>query len=345
MRIYSLRPLFPGLFIALLGLAACKSDNSRTATSESETLKQPPAAQVNVPEFNADSAYAYIAAQVAFGPRVVATKGHDECGKWIENKLRAITGNVEVQRGNVTLYNGKVKPIANYIAYINKEAPKRIILSAHWDTRPFNDRQPINPDHIPIDGANDGGSGVAVVLEIARQLMTKKPDIGIMILFVDAEDYGPPAFDEDKPGYNTKDAYCLGMQYWANNLDKTKYTAHFGINFDMVGGPNATFLQEGVSKMKAPNQVARIWQVAGEAGYRQYFVQAGAGEIVDDHLYMATLAGIPCVNIIDLNYNREHAFPETWHTLEDNLSNISKASLKAAGQTILHVIYTEHPTL
>lgn len=213
------------------------------------------------------------------------------------------------------------------------------MLCAHWDTRPFAD-QDTEDTNTAIDGANDGASGVGVLLEIARQFSLKKPNIGVDIILFDAEDYGQPAVS-DYP--RMEHSYCLGSQYWATHLHKSNYFAKYGILLDMVGGKNAVFTQELASLTFAPKVLNKVWNTAAELGYGNTFQFKKTNLIIDDHLYINNLAQgrVPTIDIIEYNEVTESHFYEHWHTHKDKLENIDKNTLKAVGQTVLQVVYNE----
>lgn len=283
------------------------------------------------PKFNADSAYVYTKQQVDFGPRVPNTKAHEACAKYLEAKLRGYTPDVTVQTGDVKAYDGTVLHIKNIIGIIHPEKHKRILLCAHWDSRPWADEDSVDKKK-PIDAANDAGSGIAVMLEIARDLQLKSPDIGVVILMEDAEDYGVS---------QSADSYALGTQFWAKSLDKTKYIADYGILLDMVGASNARFLEEEFSMKYAPNVVDKVWQQARLSGTSNFFIMAPAAGITDDHLPINTIASIPTIDIVDYDQSRPKGFGYYWHTHADNMKIIDKNTLKAVGQTLLDVIFSE----
>lgn len=293
-----------------------------------------------MPNFNADSAYAFVQKQVDFGPRIPGTEAHKETLNWLVQQLEATGAKVQIQSGVETLYNGKKQQFSNIIASFNPDNEKRILLAAHWDTRPFADQEK-NPENWNkhIDGANDGGSGVGVLLEIARQLQAKPVGIGVDIVLFDLEDWGQPEFDK---GPRKNDTYALGAQYWSKNPHKAGYDAQYGILLDMVGDKNSTFLHESFSTQYAPMLLKKVWRVAGDLGYSNYFLYTAAPPIQDDHYYVNTVAGIPMIDVISLNTNSsDHLFPPSWHTLDDNMSNIDPKALKAVGQTVLTVVYRE----
>ena len=304
-------------------------------SKKSKNIKQEEQITISIPNFNPDSAFYFVKAQVDFGPRVPNTEAHRKCALFLQNQLEQYCDKVIVQPFTATTFDGTKINGKNIIGSFFPEKQRRILLAAHWDTRPFADNDP-NPANreTPIDGANDGASGVGVLLEIARQLKEKNPEIGIDIIFFDAEDWGP------RGGQNeTGDWWCLGSQYWARNPHVVNYKADFGILLDMVGAPNAKFLQEGISMRYAPKIVAKVWAKAYQLGFRDYFQNFAGNHITDDHYYVNKIAKIPMINIIHQDHTTGTGFVSTWHTLQDNISNIDKQTLYAVGTTVLAVIY------
>jgi hypothetical protein len=289
---------------------------------------------VTVPNFNEDSAFAYVKKQVDFGPRVNNTAAHVKCGDWMIQFLKEKADTVYVQKADLTGFDGKVLKSRNIIASFNPNAKQRIMLASHWDTRPFAD-QDSSRQKEAIDGANDGASGVGVLLEIANVLKQNKIDIGIDIVLFDAEDYGAPQ------GATTtlEESYCLGSIYWSKNKHIPNYTADFGILLDMVGASNATFTKEGTSMMYAGAFVNYVWGIANEIGYSQYFTYEQTGALIDDHKYVNEIANIPMLDIIHRTNETPSGFGAYWHTHNDNINAVNKATLKAVGQTVLHAIY------
>jgi len=308
-------------------------------SSEPKVKKVILAKTVEVPSFDEDSAYNFIADQVAFGPRVPNTKGHIACGDFLIEKLNSYCDTVIVQEAQLTAFDGNVLNSKNIIASFKPLRAKRVMLCAHWDTRPFADQDSENKN-VAIEGANDGGSGVGVLLEIARQFSLNKPDIGVDIILFDSEDYGQPSESEFP---RMEHSYCLGSQYWATHLHKDNYFAKFGILLDMVGGKNAVFTQELASTTFAPQVVKKVWNTAAKLGYGNTFKFQKTNLIIDDHLYINNLAQgrVPTIDIIEYNPATESHFYEHWHTHEDKLENIDKTTLKAVGQTVLDVVYNE----
>lgn len=219
----------------LLSAFSCGGGGKATGTNE-----QSEKVVVNVPQFDADSAYLYVKNQVDFGPRVPNTKEHVACGNYLAGKLEAFGAKVTNQYADLIAYDGTLLKARNIIGSYKPESKKRIALFAHWDTRPWADNDADEKNHhTPILGANDGASGVGALLEIARLVNQQQPELGIDIIFLDAEDYGTPQFYEGK---HKEEAWCLGSQYWSRNPHVQGYNARFGILLDMVGGENSVFL-------------------------------------------------------------------------------------------------------
>lgn len=317
--------------ILLLSFLSCKQAAQKTTSTE----KNKPT--VNVPVFSADSAYKYVAAQVDFGPRVPNTAQHRACSEYLSNQLRAFGAEVTEQHAKVVAFDGTVLNAINIIGSFQPEKKRRVLLFAHWDTRPWADEDADEKNHKkPILGANDGASGVGVLLEIARQLGQTPTEVGIDIIFFDAEDYG--AY-EGHP--NSENSWCLGSQYWTRTPHIPGYKAQFGILLDMIGAPNATFFREQISDYYAPNIVNKIWSKAEQLGFSNHFINQKGGAITDDHLYVNKIIGIPSANIIQYHPNTEKGFGSYWHTIDDTMTNIDKGTLNAVGTTVLHVIYEE----
>lgn len=302
----------------------------------SNTKNNPPETVVNVPLFNEDSALVFIKNQVDFGPRVPSTEAHEKCANYIINKLKSHGLQVQVQEGMVKTFDNKTHKIKNIIASVNPDRQSRIFISAHWDTRPFADQDSKNKD-MPIDGANDGASGVGVLLELARQFSIVKPTAGIDLIFFDIEDYGQP---QDTKFPEMEDSYCLGSQYWANHKDPS-YSAKYGVNLDMIGGTNARFTKEGTSMYYAPGILEKVWKTANDIGYGNYFVNDKTAPITDDHSYVNEIAKIPTIDIIDNDPTTKSNFYKHWHTHQDSFENIDKKSIKAVGQTLMQLLYHE----
>lgn len=337
MYIKQIRQTIKGIFLlALFAIPefSCSSTGKKDipATEKKQT--------VETPRFHADSAYSHIAHQVAFGPRTPESDAHRQCGDWLVKQLEAYGASVIEQTARVEVWDGKQLPMRNIIGSYQPEKRKRILLCAHWDCRPWADNDPDSKNHhTPVDGANDGASGVGVLLEVARQIQMKEPALGIDIIFFDVEDYGVPQFVS---GINSDDSWCLGSQYWARTPHTPNYTARFGILLDMVGGKDATFYYEGFSREYAPVIVDKVWDKAHAAGYGRHFPKQSGGYITDDHLPINTIARIPCIDIIPMMTNSQlSSFGDTWHTINDNMAHIDRTTLQAVGQTLMEVIYSE----
>ncbi len=321
------------MVIGLLFSISCNSCQSKKLIVEVEPYKQ------LSPDFNADSAYRFIEKQVAFGPRVPGTDAHIECGDYLAGKLQEFGAAVLHQYADVTHYNGENINLHNIIGSYNPEMEKRVLLFAHWDSRPFADEEsdPARQKQA-IAGADDGASGVGVLLEIARQLHHNPISIGIDIIFFDLEDWGQPSFESN---LINGDWWCIGSKYWSENPHVDNYKAEYGILLDMVGGANATFLKEGYSLNYATNIVDKIWSTALKLNYSKYFKSQHGGYIIDDHVPVNELRSVPSVNIINLKQDTRTGFSNYWHTLNDDMRNIDSNTLKGVGQTVLEVIYTE----
>jgi hypothetical protein len=329
MKIFKISVL---LIIVALFTGSC-NNGSRTKTSNNEPVKVEP---LKAPPFNADSAYAYVKAQVDFGPRVNNTKAHEKCAVYLIRKMKQFCPDVVIQKGQVKAYNGTMLNFKNIIGSFNPATNDRIFLCSHWDSRPYADHDPDVKKHkTPIDGANDGASGVGILLEIARQLSLSKPSIGVDILFLDAEDYGPPEEMQD----HSEDWWALGSQYWARNPHRVNYTAKYGILLDMVGAPHATFLEEQESMEFAPSVVRNVWNIAARLGYSDYFIPEPGVPITDDHICINKITNIPTIDLIHLV--KDSSFYHTWHTTGDNLKSIDKTTLEVVGKTLMAVIANE----
>jgi len=314
--------------ILLVGLFGCK-DNSKT--EEKSTASKVEASKVAVPVFAADSAYHWVKAQVDFGPRNPGSKGHAKTAEFLVAELKRFAPEVVVQTAPIRMHDGKTFPLKNIIASFNPDAKKRIVLAAHWDTRQKADNSSERTNE-PILGANDGASGVGVLLEVARQLAAAPLQVGVDIVLFDLEDYGAG---------EVNDSYCMGSQYWAAKPHKAGYTADYGILLDMVGARDARFYQEGFSTYYAPHIVRKVWNTAYDLGYGRFFAFENSAPITDDHFYVNKIAGIPMIDIIQHDPLTNSGFGAYWHTHEDDLSVIDPATLKAVGQTLLHILYHE----
>jgi hypothetical protein len=293
---------------------------------------------VEVPTFSADSAYQFVQNQVDFGPRVPNTDAQLACANYLSAKLKGYGAQVVEQKADVKAFDGKILRSINIIGSYNPKAETRVLLFSHWDSRPWADNDPNPKNHDkPVMGANDGASGVGVLLEMARQIGKSLPGVGVDIVFFDAEDYGATA---NYSTQNTEDSWCLGTQYWAKNPHVPGYTAKYGILLDMVGGTRATFFREQGSEQYAANVVDKVWSQAASLGFGQYFVNQAGGMITDDHVYVNQIRGIPSIDIIQYD-PKSGGFAGYWHTVDDVMKNVDKNTLGAVGTTLMHVVYNE----
>jgi hypothetical protein len=308
-----------------------KSKSAENNTTENGTVLEPA-------DFMTDSCYAFIQKQVAFGPRVPGNANHAACGNWLIEKFKSYNCTVKEQVGTMPNWEGGNTPVRNIIASIHAGASKRIVLAAHWDSRPYGDKDPDPSKHKqPIDGANDGASGVGVLLELARISKDLPEDIGVDFILFDSEDGGKPEWATD--GENDAYTWCLGSQLWAKQ--KPQRTMRYAVLLDMVGAEGARFNKEGYSMQSAGNAVNRIWGNAAKLGYSEYFQNEETAGIVDDHLFMIQ-ANVPSLDIVDMRPNfmgTQFEFGGSHHTHSDNMSVISKPTLKAVGHTLAYTVW------
>lgn len=308
-------------FVASCG---CSKNTAKVAPAASKPAQE-------VPAFNADSAYANVARQVAFGPRIANSEAHERCAQWLIDELTARGADtVMVQRANLPEFG----PMVNILGRFNSSAARRILLLSHWDSRPWADNDPNPANHSkPIDGANDGASGVGVLLEVARIIGKHSPHVGVDILFVDAEDAGNEGDD---------DSWARGTQYWVQDfLNKGELTwPEYAILLDMVGGRDAVFPREMFSNYHCGELNDRLWRLAAANGMGARFPNRVGGAVNDDHLPLLR-AGIRAIDIIETDHPQTGSFNPTWHTLDDNLENIDKNTLGDVGRLITLFIYNE----
>ena len=316
--------------ILCLLLVACGKKSEKPATINT----------VEVPKFNADSAYAFVQKQVDFGPRVPNTEAHKKTGEYLEQKLKSYGAQVVTQSFKQKTFDGVTVNLKNIIATFNPGKQKRIMLAAHWDTRPFADKDKDKPD-APFDGANDGGSGVGVLLEIARHLQSDPTRAGVDIVLFDGEDWGEKdnATVRSQPTEGLEDWWCLGSQYWSKNPHRPGYRAYYGILLDMVGAGDARFFREGTSMQFAPRIVDKVWQDAALLGYSGVFITEDGGALTDDNYFVSKNARIPMVDIVQ--YENRTGFGSYHHTTKDDMGVIDKKMLKVVGTTVMYVVYQE----
>ena len=324
----------PLLFaVAAIFPMACKS--SKTAAENAETIDSSRLCRV---EFNGDSALAFARAQCEFGPRTPNSPALEKCGDYIVAQFKAAGLTVTEQRTKVTGWDGKQLGCRNIIAAFHPERKDRVVLAAHYDSRPWAEKDADSTRHrTPVMAADDGASGVAVLLEVARHLQKLNPQIGVDLVCFDAEDYGAPYWAPENKR-DDESTFCLGSQYWSKNI-AADYKPRYGILLDMVGGADNRFYFEGFSLRYAQPVVTKVWDAARLAEAGDDFVQESGGFITDDHLPMNNIAGIPTIDIIA--FNPDGGFPAHWHTTGDTMDKLSAKTLRAVGQTLLQVLSEE----
>lgn len=318
--------------MSLLIFSSCGSEES---SQRGETKS---AVSVQVPIFNADSAWQFIADQLDFGYRIPGTQSHLECRDYLAEQLRRFGATVEIQEFNARLFHTQSSTRSyNIIGRFNTSARQRILLGAHWDTRYVADHDPDEDNRSKaVPGADDGGSGVGVLLEVARQL-GQQPlnNIGVDIVFFDAEDQGID-------GGREPETWGRGAQYWSQQISRsTAPRPKYGILLDMVGASGPRFGKEGFSMRFAPDVVQTVWGVAQRLGYGHMFVNQEVQGVIDDHYFVNTIARIPMINIINRPPGTPTGFVPHWHTVHDNMDVIDKSTLNAVGHTVLDVLYRE----
>lgn len=329
-----LRRLSPFSFFLLLFLFGC---NGCTSDPKPETPvttpTKPTPKSVDIPKFHRDSAYLFTKKQVDFGPREPNTKAHTATKNWYVHKFKSYGAEVIEQNFQVRSFENKMLNATNVIAQFNPKNSHRIVLAAHWDTRHVGDQDPdAKKQKEAILGADDGASGVGMLIEIARQISLNKIDLGVDIVLFDAEDQGSNGGKETE--------WCLGSQHWSRNLHTT-HKHKFGILLDMAGSKNARFTKDQVSMTYAPKVMNKVWKIAQESGYGNFFVNETSGPLVDDHKFVNEIARIPMIDIINRPTTSRSGFGHYWHTHDDNMNVIDKKTLRAVGQTVLAVIYKE----
>ena len=365
-----LLPLISCLLLLSCGL------RQQTSSADDSVAMQPVG-----PTFCADSAYAYSQQQCDFGPRTMNSQAHDDCGQWIMDKFRSFGLTVTPQQALLKGYDGTMLRATNIIASYRPELTDRILLCAHWDSRPWADNDPDESNwHKPVLAANDGASGVAVMLELARLLreyggagawghentsaaessaaesssasnqptdissVNRKLSIVNKTLGVDFICFD--AEDWGTPQWDDSpsdgDTWALGAQYWAANPHVKGYKARYGILLDMVGGEGAQFYQEQQSLRYARSVVDRVWRAAQTVGFGSFFLTREGVGITDDHLPVNRVAKIPCIDIIPYYPDCvQSSFGPTWHTVNDDMAHIDRNTLQAVGQTLIRVLWSE----
>ena len=320
-----------GMFLFAVG---CKNDPTKANESSTETSDLQPVA---VPKFERDSAFYFVKKQVDFGPRVPNSQAQQRCKDWLVQQLTNYGLKIWEQPFKATAYTGKSINGINIIAQYKPEAAKRIFIASHWDSRPMAD-SPLETErkNEPILGADDGASGVGIILEIARILRANPADMGVDFILFDAEDYGDDSDENPNPN-----SWCLGSQHWSRNLVPSGYSPKYGILLDMVGAKGVKFTKEGVSMNFAPTVMNKVFKTGQNLGYTNYFTEEKSGPVTDDHYFVNTIAHIPMIDLIGKSSDTPTGFGAHWHTHNDDMDIIDVRALRATGQTLLEVIYQE----
>lgn len=330
----NMKSLFSALVLTSACLLSSCGGNTKTSTPKADdiTLAQ-------CPSFVADSAFSYIQDQCSFGPRLTGSEESAKCCQYITDQFTRFGAKVQIQESIVTIYDGTRLKCRNIIASLNPENTDRILFCSHWDSRPWADNDPDEKSHhTPVPAANDGASGVAVMMELARILQQQPVTTGIDFVCFDAEDMGTPKWADDT---EEDEVWCLGSHNWAQWAYENNYSARFGVLLDMVGGRGNTFSQEMVSKQYAQPIVELLWRLAGQIGYGHYFPMKEGGYLMDDHVNVNKIARIPCVDIVPYYEDGPSSFGPTWHTINDTPENIDPNVLEAVGQTLTQLIYND----
>ena len=323
------------LCCVLLVLTSCH----RNKPQDNGTANATDYSAISIPVFCADSAYAYTESQLSFGPRIPGRKGHDECAFYLAHKMQRWCDTVIMQPFSATLWDGKSVRGQNIIASFNPQSEQRILLASHWDSRMWADQDPDSSQHRnPIPGANDGAAGVATLMEMARVMSQQRPGVGIDFIFFDLEDQGAPYWSTNYED-NT---WSKGSQYWAQHPHRPYYRANYGILFDMIGTEHPRFTKEEVSRNYAPGLTNKLWRAAAAMGHGNIFVDIETPPILDDHLYVNQIIGIPMIDIVQNNVDR--SFFKHWHTMGDNLDAVHPENLKLVANVTMKVIYADFPS-
>ena len=323
------------LILLVFVLAGCKSSKS----NQDLLISNVPVG----PDFNADSAFAFCQAQCDFGPRTMNSTAHDQCEEWIIRKFQLYGCKTTTQKTTLRGYDGTELKSTNIIASTQPDNTTRVMLCAHWDSRPWADNDPDSTKwRTPVIAANDGASGVAVMIELARILQQADTvKVGVDFICFDAEDWGTPQWDNNTYA-NNGEVWALGAEYWSKNTHVPNYGPRYGILLDMVGGQGAQFYQERMSKQYAKPILNKVWNAAKVVGFGSYFPESPGENITDDHVPVNTHANIPTIDIIPFYPDcRQSGFGPTWHTVNDDMEHIDKNTLKAVGQTLVQVLYSE----
>jgi glutaminyl-peptide cyclotransferase len=273
-------------------------------------------------EFAGQRAFGYLERQMQFGPRIPGTPGHERAGDWILQQLRTTADSVVVQAFTHVTRRGQKLALRNFLARYRPRATERVLLLAHWDTRPRADQSAnLGQQRLPVPGANDGASGVALLLGVADALKAKAPALGVDLLFVDGEDFGDFTTDSND--------VLIGSRYFAAH-QPLGYQPLFAVLFDMVADKDQQFYYEGNSQAFAPEAVDRVWRAAGDLGYGRVFIPGVKHTLIDDHVALQK-AGIHAIDVVDFDY-------PYWHTTDDTIDKVSAASLQVVGDVAVALV-------
>lgn len=290
---------------------------------------------VDEPMFDKQSAHRYVKKQVDFGPRVPNTEAHRNCRDWMISEFKANGAELIAQDFTAKAFNGEMLNGTNIIASYNPQSNHRIIIAAHWDSRPFSDQETDSAKlNLPVDGADDGASGTGIILEISR-LLQQKPlkKLGVDLILFDCEDYGQDG--------GAMESWCLGSQHWSQNFHVPAYRADYGILLDMVGAKDPYFSQEYYSRQLAPRVMDKVWGLAHDMGYGHWFVKEAGAPIIDDHIFVNKDARIAMIDIINRPQGSKTGFVRHWHTQQDNMNAIDPNTLEGLGKILIRLIYLE----
>lgn len=316
-----------------LGFCAC---NTKKAAPDAAPLTEERTA--SIPVCNPDSLLAFVKAQTDLGPRIPNSTAQRACAAYLSRQLESYGAIVRTQNFESLRWDKVKLQGYNITASFFPEKQRRILLCAHWDSRPYADQESdAQARKTPIDGANDGASGTAVLLEVARQLQQHAPAVGVDIVLFDLEDSGKPHGERSERG--DEYTWCLGSQYWSEHLEGDR--PMFGILLDMVGTDNPCFMMEATSMYYAPDIMRKVWAQASRMGYGSVFLNRASGALIDDHLFINDIAHIPTIDIIHYDESSPSGFFPHWHTRGDHIGHISPSTLKITGDVVLSVIFNE----
>ena len=276
-------------------------------------------------EFDGARAFNYLQRQVEFGPRIPGTPAHEQTGDWIETQLRASAETLIVQAIAHRTPAGQTLPLRNFLARFRPNAAERILFLAHWDTRPRADQSAnLAAQRMPVPGANDGASGVAVLLGVADVLKSHPPTVGVDLLFVDGEDYGD---------FADSTQVLIGSRWFAAH-QPVGYPPLFAVLFDMIGDRDLHLPYEQNSQAFAPEVVDRVWRTAEAIGYGNIFVRQPGPSLTDDHVALQR-AGIHAIDVVDFDYGPNNSY---WHTTDDTIDKVSASSLQIVGDVAMALV-------